>query len=63
MMIDITRKIGENIIIGDSIKCTILNANSNQVKLGIEAPNNITVHRQEIYDKIQRQMNGEDDDE
>ena len=50
-MLVLTRSIGENIIIGDDIIIRVLDING-QVKLGIEAPQDISVHRDEIYDKI-----------
>ncbi len=54
-MLILTRKTKESIVIGNDkeIKITVLNVRGNQVQLGIEAPKNITVHREEIYDRIQ----------
>lgn len=52
-MLVLTRKTGENIRIGDNIIVTILEVRSGQVKVGIEAPPEVPVHRQEIYDRIQ----------
>lgn len=52
-MLILTRNIGETLIIGDDIFVTVLEVRGNQVRLGIEAPKNIPVHRLEIYDKIQ----------
>jgi carbon storage regulator len=53
-MLILTRKNKESIIIGDNkeIKITILNIRGNQVQIGIEAPKDITVHREEIFDRI-----------
>jgi carbon storage regulator len=51
-MLILTRKIGETIIIGDNVKVTVLGVEGRQVRLGIDAPKEISVHRQEIYDKI-----------
>ena len=51
-MLILTRRIGENIVIGDNIVIRVLDIN-HQVKLGIEAPREIEVHREEIYEKIQ----------
>ena len=51
-MLILTRKTGEAIMIGDNIKVTITEAHNNQVKVGIEAPREIEVHRLEIFDKI-----------
>lgn len=52
-MLVLTRKLGENIRIGDSVKITVLEVRSGQVKLGIEAPPEVRVHRGEIYARIQ----------
>jgi carbon storage regulator len=49
----LTRKLGEKIQIGDDISIVIMEVKGKQVKLGIEAPSNIKVHREEIYQKIQ----------
>ena len=51
-MLVLTRKIGENIRVGDLVKITILEVRSGQVKLGIEAPRDVPVHREEIYARI-----------
>ncbi len=51
-MLILTRKLGECIKIGDDINITLLEIKGSQVKLGIEAPQNISIHRQEIYEKI-----------
>lgn len=52
-MLALTRKKGESIIIGDNIEVVILGIQGDQVKLGIEAPKSISVHRHEIYQQIQ----------
>jgi len=54
-MLVLTRKLGENIRIGDSVKITVLEVRSGQVKLGIEAPADVKVHREEIYARIQEE--------
>jgi len=51
-MLVLTRKVGESINIGDKIKITIITIDSGQVRLGIDAPKDIIVHREEIYNKI-----------
>lgn len=51
-MLILTRKAGEKLLIGDNIEITILNVRGGQVKLGINAPKDVTVHREEIYRKI-----------
>ena len=53
-MLIIARKQGEKIVIGDDTVITLLDIRENQVRIGIEAPRHIGVHRQEVYDKIRR---------
>jgi len=53
-MLVLSRKIGEIINIGDDIEVTILASNKGQVRVGIEAPKEVSVHREEIYDLIQK---------
>jgi len=52
-MLILTRRIGETVIIGDDVEITILGIKGNQVRLGTKAPKNISVHREEIYQRIQ----------
>jgi carbon storage regulator len=52
-MLKVTRRIGESIIIGEDVFFTILGIKGNQVRIGIEAPITIPVHRYEVYQKIQ----------
>jgi carbon storage regulator len=54
-MLVLTRKIGEAIQIGDDIEITILSVKGDQIKLGINAPKNIEIHRKEIYVSIQEE--------
>jgi len=54
-MLILTRKLGESITIGDDIKITFLETKGKQVRIGIEAPPHITVHREEIYQLIREQ--------
>ncbi|MGZ3579965.1 MAG: carbon storage regulator CsrA [Syntrophales bacterium] len=54
-MLILTRKLGESITVGDDIKITFLEAKGKQVKLGIEAPPHVAVHREEIYHLIREQ--------
>ncbi len=52
-MLALTRKKGESIIIGDDIEIVILGVSKDQVKLGVVAPKDVSIHRKEIYDLIQ----------
>jgi len=55
-MLILTRKPGETIVIGDTIKVTILGVEGKQIRIGIDAPKDVPVHRKEIYDKIQSEI-------
>lgn len=52
-MLILSRRVGETICIGDDVKLTILGAQGNQVRVGIHAPKEVAVHREEIYQRIQ----------
>lgn len=54
-MLILTRRIGESIKIGDDVSITVLNTNGRQVRLGIDAPKSIAVHREEIYNRIKNE--------
>ncbi|MNN55531.1 hypothetical protein D3C81_1704120 [compost metagenome] len=58
-MLILTRRVGETIRINDDITVTVLGVNGMQVRLGIEAPSDVEVHRQEIYERIQAQKEQE----
>ncbi|KAE9539152.1 carbon storage regulator CsrA [Ursidibacter maritimus] len=51
-MLILTRKIGESLLIGDDVEITVLSVRGSQVKLGVKAPKEISVHREEIYQRI-----------
>lgn len=54
-MLILTRKLGESVTIGDDIKITILGVRGRQVRLGVIAPQKVTIHREEVYFKIQEE--------
>lgn len=54
-MLVLTRKVGESIMIGDGIEVKVVGVDGDQVKLGIEAPRHIKVHRQEVFEAIQEE--------
>lgn len=56
-MLILTRRVGETVMIGDEVTITVLAVKGNQVRVGINAPKSVTVHREEIYERIKREQN------
>jgi carbon storage regulator len=58
-MLILTRRVGETLMIGDEVTVTVLGVKGNQVRIGINAPKNVAVHREEIYQRIKGENEGE----
>jgi carbon storage regulator len=54
-MLILTRRVGETLVIGDDVNVTVLGVRGNQVRLGVNAPKEVAVHREEIYQRIQKE--------
>lgn len=54
-MLILTRRVGETVVIGDEVQVTVLGVKGNQVRLGVNAPRDVSVHRQEIYERIREE--------
>ena len=59
-MLILTRRVGETLVIGDEVTVTVLGVRGNQVRLGVNAPKEVAVHREEIYQRIQMEKGGVD---
>ncbi len=59
-MLILTRRVGETLMIGDDVKVTVLGVKGNQVRIGVDAPRDVTVHREEIFDRIKKEKEQED---
>jgi len=57
-MLILTRRVGETLMIGDEVTVTVLGVKGNQVRIGVNAPKDVSVHREEIYDRIQKEKEG-----
>ncbi len=54
-MLILTRRVGETVMIGNDVTVTVLGVKGNQVRIGVNAPKDVAVHREEIYDRIKRE--------
>lgn len=58
-MLILTRRVGETLVIGDDVTITVLGVRGNQVRVGVSAPKDVAVHREEIYQRIQDEKTDE----
>ena len=56
-MLVLTRSIGERLFIGDEVKVIVLDINGSQVRIGVEAPRDVAIHREEVYERIKASAN------
>ena len=62
-MLILTRRIGETLMVGDDVTVTVLGVKGNQVRIGVNAPKDVAVHREEIYQRIQKERGGPEGDD
>ena len=60
-MLILTRRVGETLMIGDEVTVTVLGVKGNQVRIGVNAPRDVAVHREEIYDRIKQEQLADQD--
>ena len=60
-MLILTRRVGESLMVGDDITITVLGVKGNQVRIGVNAPKDVAVHREEIYNRIQNDENSSEE--
>jgi len=58
-MLILTRRVGETVMIGEDVTVTVLGVKGNQVRIGVNAPRDVAVHREEIFERIKREEAGE----
>ena len=62
-MLILTRRVGETLMIGDEVTVTVLGVKGNQVRIGVNAPRDVTVHREEIYERIKQEQSSNQNNE
>ncbi|WP_207062390.1 carbon storage regulator CsrA [Motiliproteus sp. SC1-56] len=61
-MLILTRRVGETLMVGDDVTVTVLGVKGNQVRIGVNAPKDVSVHREEIYQRIQKEKEKSQED-
>ena len=56
LLLILTRRVGETLMIGDEVTVTVLGVKGNQVRIGVNAPKDVSVHREEIYERIKKEQ-------